>query len=272
MAVVLRCVIPRSDSISRYAHCMDVLADVLSLAGVRGTLGARIEAGERWGWWATGIPGAAFHAVTSGTAWLAPRGRPPRQLLPGDVVLLPRGTEHALGPDAATVARTGPANSSGYERPGGALVRIGSGADAHAHPVRALRVRPRGLDPGLRAAARPRPHPGRRRRRRARRHGPAARPRARPPAARHRGRPRQPRRHPARAAAPRWLDAGAARRRSRRGSASCAIPSSARRRAVCTPSRRARGPTRRSPRRWPSRPRRLLRRFAPCSERPRART
>ena len=107
---------------------MDVLADVLTLAGVRGTLGARIEAGERWGWWATGIPGAAFHAVTSGTAWLAPRGQAPVELMPGDIVLLPRGTDHALASDSVTVARTGPGNSSGYEQAGGALVRIGSGA------------------------------------------------------------------------------------------------------------------------------------------------
>jgi len=106
---------------------MDVLGDMLSLASVRGTLGARIEAGARWGWWATGIRGAAFHAVTSGTAWLAPRGAAPRQLLPGDVVLLAHGTEHAIGADEATVAATGPGNSSGYERSGGAVVRIGSG-------------------------------------------------------------------------------------------------------------------------------------------------
>jgi AraC-like DNA-binding protein len=106
---------------------VDVLADVLAVAGVRGTLGARIEAGDRWGWWAAGIPGAAFHAVTAGTAWIAPRGQPPRELLPGDVVLLPRGADHAIGVDAATVARTGPENSSGYEEAGGALVRIGSG-------------------------------------------------------------------------------------------------------------------------------------------------
>ncbi|WP_028064038.1 AraC family transcriptional regulator [Solirubrobacter soli] len=111
---------------------MDVLADVLSLARVHGTLGARIEAGARWGWWATGIRGAAFHAVTSGTAWLAPRGQAPRQLLPGDVVLLPHGTEHAIGADEATVAATGPDNSSGYERAGGAVVRIGSG-DTRTH-------------------------------------------------------------------------------------------------------------------------------------------
>jgi AraC-like DNA-binding protein len=104
-----------------------VLADVLSLAGVRGTVGARIEAGERWAWWAAGTRGAAFHAVTSGTAWLAPRGQAPLELMPGDVILLPRGTEHAFGADAERVARTGPDNSSGYELAGGATVRIGSG-------------------------------------------------------------------------------------------------------------------------------------------------
>src|SRR5690349_2656853 len=111
---------------------MDVLTDVLSLARVRGVLGARIEAGARWGWWATGIRGAAFHAVTSGSAWLAPGGQAPRQLLPGDVVLLPHGTEHAIGADEATVAATGPGNSSGYEQSGGAVVRIGSG-DVRTH-------------------------------------------------------------------------------------------------------------------------------------------
>jgi AraC-like DNA-binding protein len=107
---------------------MDVLADVLSVAGVRGVVGARIEAGERWGYWADDRRGAAFHAVTSGTAWLAPRGQPARQLMPGDLVLLPRGTAHALGSDADSVERTGPGNSSAYEQVGSAVVRIGSGA------------------------------------------------------------------------------------------------------------------------------------------------
>jgi hypothetical protein len=106
---------------------MDPLADVLAVAGVHGTLGARIEAGERWAWWATGIHGAAFHAITSGTAWLAPRGQAPRQLMPGDVVLLPRGSEHVLGSDEATVASTGPHNSSGYEQASSTVVRIGTG-------------------------------------------------------------------------------------------------------------------------------------------------
>ena len=95
-------------------------------------LGARIEAGERWGYWRGPRSGAAFHAVTSGTAWLAVSGEAPRELMPGDVVLLARGTAHALGSDAETVARTGPANSSAYEHAGSAVVRIGAG-DVRTH-------------------------------------------------------------------------------------------------------------------------------------------
>jgi AraC-like DNA-binding protein len=106
---------------------MDVLADVLAVSGVRGTLGARIEAGEDWGWWAAASPGAAFHAVTSGTAWLARPGHRPRQLMPGDVVLLPGGAEHILASDADALARTGEHASDGWERADTGVVKIGSG-------------------------------------------------------------------------------------------------------------------------------------------------
>ena len=78
---------------------MDLLSDVLTVAGVRSTLGARIEAGDRWGWWAGDLPGAAFHAVTAGTAWLEVPGTQPLQLMPGDVLLLPTGVHHSLASD-----------------------------------------------------------------------------------------------------------------------------------------------------------------------------
>jgi len=106
---------------------MDVLADVLAVSGVRGTLGARIDAGSDWGWWAAPTPGAAFHAVTSGTAWLARPGQPPQQLMPGDVLLLPGGAEHVLGSDPAAIARTGEHASDDWEQAGTGVVRIGSG-------------------------------------------------------------------------------------------------------------------------------------------------
>jgi AraC-like DNA-binding protein len=106
---------------------VDVLADLLTASGVRGTLGARIEAGEDWGWWAAEVPGAHFHAVTSGTAWLATAGGPPRELMPGDVLLLPTGAPHVLASDPAALARTTEDLFDPWEWSGTGAVRIGSG-------------------------------------------------------------------------------------------------------------------------------------------------
>lgn len=93
---------------------MDLLADVLALSGVRGTAGARVEAGEAWGVWWTDVSGAAFHAVTAGVVWLGLPGQTPLKLLPGDVVLLPTGTDHSLTSDPGVVAR--PCDHAAAER------------------------------------------------------------------------------------------------------------------------------------------------------------
>ncbi len=104
---------------------MDLLADMLAVSGVRGTVGARVAAGESWGFWRPGIHGAAFHVVTAGVAWLGLSGQPPRKLMPGDVVLLPNGVEHGLSSDP------GGAGPSDYAaevvRSDGGLYRVGSG-------------------------------------------------------------------------------------------------------------------------------------------------
>ncbi|GAB2747216.1 AraC family transcriptional regulator [Amycolatopsis magusensis] len=104
---------------------MDLLADVLAVGGVRGTAGARIEAGGTWGLAWHVIGAAAFYAVTSGTAWLSLPERDPRQLMPGDVVLLPSGTPHALtgapGTPAATCPRCDEAMANG------SALRVGAG-------------------------------------------------------------------------------------------------------------------------------------------------
>jgi len=77
----------------------------LTVAGVRGTVAATLDAAEPWGVALNAVPGAAFHAVTDGLAWLRIPGRPDTRLMPGDVVLLPTGLAHILAsaPDAATV-------------------------------------------------------------------------------------------------------------------------------------------------------------------------
>lgn len=84
---------------------MDALAEVLQVAGVRGTIAGTLAAVEPWGVTLEPLLGAAFHAVTEGTAWLHRAGQPGLRLMPGDVVLLPTGLAHALvsEPGAETV-------------------------------------------------------------------------------------------------------------------------------------------------------------------------
>ncbi len=83
---------------------------MLAVAGVRGTVAATVNAAEPWGLSLHAVPGAAFHAITDGTAWLRISERPDAvgppdiRLMPGDVVLLPAGAAHTLAsaPDVAT--------------------------------------------------------------------------------------------------------------------------------------------------------------------------
>jgi AraC-like DNA-binding protein len=111
---------------------VDLLAEVLALSDVRGAVGARIEAGEDWGWWwSSPTPRASLHAVTAGTAWVGLPQRPPQQLMPGDVILLPGGPGHAIGSAPATVARTSAAAHDAWRPAAGGTVSIGTG------PVRA---------------------------------------------------------------------------------------------------------------------------------------
>src|SRR5215813_1553151 len=75
---------------------MDALSDVLDLSRVNGALMASARACVPWGLDLPRLPGAAFHAITSGTAWLRVGESEPLQLMPGDVVLLPAGAPHRL--------------------------------------------------------------------------------------------------------------------------------------------------------------------------------
>ena len=75
---------------------MDPLADVLDLSRVRGALMANVRARAPWGLAVPQSPGASFHAITAGTAWLRVDGAEPVQLMPGDVLLMPAGAPHKL--------------------------------------------------------------------------------------------------------------------------------------------------------------------------------
>src|SRR5690348_3390418 len=106
---------------------MDALTAVLAVAGVRGTVAATLDAAEPWGLALDAVPGAAFHAVTDGLAWLRVAGRPDTRLMPGNVVLLPTGIAHVLA--SAPGAGTMPFDHAAAERAlaAGESLRLGTG-------------------------------------------------------------------------------------------------------------------------------------------------
>ena len=83
----------------------DALTDVLDLLRVRGAVMAYVRASAPWGLQLPRASGATFHAVTAGVCWVRVPGRAPRELSPGDIVLLPAGTAHVIASHAAGPAR-----------------------------------------------------------------------------------------------------------------------------------------------------------------------
>lgn len=79
-----------------YPQSVDPLSEILSLTRVRGTVAATLEAGDEWGVDIVDAPGAAFHAMIAGVAWLELEGHEPLRLVPGDLLLLPTGPRHQL--------------------------------------------------------------------------------------------------------------------------------------------------------------------------------
>ena len=71
--------------------------------GFRGVLLAQLRSnGSSWGCSLDQVDTAGFHVIADGACWLRVAGREPLQLVPGDVLLLPRGAPHELvgAPDA----------------------------------------------------------------------------------------------------------------------------------------------------------------------------
>jgi AraC-like DNA-binding protein len=75
---------------------MDVLSDALALMRTGSPLTTRARRSGTWAERHGPFPGAGFHIVLRGACWLQPAEGEPLALGPGDVVLLPRGSEHAL--------------------------------------------------------------------------------------------------------------------------------------------------------------------------------
>ncbi|MFD7310789.1 cupin domain-containing protein [Promicromonospora sp. NPDC059942] len=107
---------------------MDLVADVLEISGVRGTIGTRTEAGGDWSVSVAGCAVAVVHVVTAGNAWLDLPGSSPRrrELAAGDVVLMPGGPAHVLssGPGAGTSVADPEMVSRGFGS--GEVIRLGS--------------------------------------------------------------------------------------------------------------------------------------------------
>lgn len=106
---------------------MDLLADVLAVSGVRGTIAARVEAGGTWGFTWNDVRGTAIHAVTAGVAWLGAPGRPPLKLMPGDVVLLTTGADHSLSSEPGVVTPPCEHAAAGRTPAEGSVLRFGDG-------------------------------------------------------------------------------------------------------------------------------------------------
>jgi AraC-like DNA-binding protein len=83
---------------------MDVLTDVLRAAQIGNAVLSRSELLAPWGLEVGPEVRAAVHVVQRGLCWLRVGGSAPLRLGPGDVVLLPRGTKHALSDGPRTPA------------------------------------------------------------------------------------------------------------------------------------------------------------------------
>jgi AraC-like DNA-binding protein len=83
---------------------MDVLTDVLRAAQIGNAVLSHSELLAPWGLEVGPEVRAAVHVVQRGLCWLRVSGSAPLRLGPGDVVLLPRGTKHALSDRPRTPA------------------------------------------------------------------------------------------------------------------------------------------------------------------------
>jgi AraC-like DNA-binding protein len=108
------------------------LDDVLDVLRVRGAVMAHVRAHAPWGLRVPPAPGATFHAVTAGGCWVRMPGEAPRELLPGDVVLLPSGAAHIVASNPTVPARPWDRAAKAQARTAaGEIVLDGPGSTTH---------------------------------------------------------------------------------------------------------------------------------------------
>lgn len=107
----------------------DALTGVLDLLRVRGAVMATVRANAPWGLQLSRATGATFHAVTAGACWVRLPGRSPRELVAGDVVLLPLGAAHTIASHPTGAARAWDRVAKGRAKTAsGEIVLSGRGA------------------------------------------------------------------------------------------------------------------------------------------------
>ena len=105
-----------------------MLSDVLTVARVSSALMATFDARAPWAIELPERAGASFHAVVAGTCWFTVSGQQPRQLTPGDLVLLPSAARHELAAEPGLPTRRFDEGlKASLITPGGELVIDGPG-------------------------------------------------------------------------------------------------------------------------------------------------
>ncbi|MFE6779110.1 cupin domain-containing protein [Streptomyces sp. NPDC057702] len=105
---------------------MDVLAEVLRVAGARGALGVVLKAGGTWGLWLDSSPGAVLHVVSRGELWLHVAGEKPLHVRAGDAVLAPPGTAHGIAGGASVTMGSCDREAAARSFGDGRALRMGS--------------------------------------------------------------------------------------------------------------------------------------------------
>jgi AraC-like DNA-binding protein len=79
---------------------MDVLSDIVASMRVGMPHSARVDLPAPWGLKFPASPGAGFHVILRGAAWLLAPGMEPVPLALGDVLFLPHGGKHVIASNA----------------------------------------------------------------------------------------------------------------------------------------------------------------------------
>jgi AraC-like DNA-binding protein len=103
---------------------MDVLSHVITTMRTGEPRSYLVEFRAPWGRSYEPVPGAGFHVILQGSAWLLPADRDPVALGVGDVVFMPHGIKHAMA-DSPTTPLSVPDPAGRECQPAGHTLSVG---------------------------------------------------------------------------------------------------------------------------------------------------